>query len=460
MGRLPLYQQIAEQLRHAIELGHVAPGAKLPSIRQLAAEYKTSALTVMNALRRLEDQLLVTAKPRSGYYVRRIDNECPLQPMIHQPLNHNKQYHLQQLRLHERSGLTLSNGHIDLYPVKRLSQIMRQQIYRHPELLGGYVSGQGYSPLIEQIQRRALAYGCSFERTEILITHGGLESLSLALRAITQPGDNILVQTPTYFFMLELARELGLNCIEIQSVEQLDQQCITHHPTALVYTANFNNPDGALLTDSDKQALVTIAERHHVAVIEDDVYGDVHFGRSRPRPLRAFSPHVILCSSFTKTLAPGIRIGWIAASGWQAQIAALKHSMTKTTAIYPQAAIAEFLSNGGYDAHLRRLTSKLREYRDKMRHTILEHFPIGTQVSMPEGGYVLWVSLPNTAGSTRALFELATSQSISFVPGYLFSTDSRFDHCLRVNFGYGLTPQIEQQIQALATVIHSQLDVN
>jgi DNA-binding transcriptional MocR family regulator len=447
MENKPIYQRIANSIIESIKKGSIAQDTKLPSIRKLAKEYGVSNLTVLNAMRLLEDERIVYAIPKKGYFIKSAllninDDNIP-----------NEKERLYSLLASENdSGLTLSNGHIDLYPVQKVSKIMRKQIYQNPNLLGGNISGHGHELLINEIIRRAIEYGCSFSKNEICITNGGLESLSLALRATTSQGDTVLVQSPTYFYTLKFISELGLKCISVQHVDDIEHYLESQQVKVMVFNANFNNPDGILLNESQKQRLVELSKLHQFTIIEDDVYGDIHFTERRPKPIRAYSQDVILCNTFTKAIAPGLRIGWIAASNHTAQIKELKQSTSKYTAEFPQAAIAEFLRSGGYDLHMRNLRATLASFRDQVRLTILEAFPKGTWVSEPEGGFVLWVKLPDRLPNLAAKIEEASSLGKHFVPGNFFSLGEDCNHCLRLNFGFGLTQEVKTAIQRMGTV--------
>ena len=476
-----LYQRIATHIRTDIQQGRLTEAMKLPSVRRIASLHNVSHLTALNALRLLENEGVVEAKPRSGFFVKASTSETKKsfhgsvmqgqRSRLQVPSLDTRSRHLLLIGRNQITSLGLADGHLELYPVKRFSQIMRQLIYKNPSLLGSHLGGHGLPALIQQIVRRAIDYGCSLVEDEILVTNGGLESLSLALKASTSPGDKVLIQSPTYFLLLQLLKDLGLEAIEIASSDmtlntpQLAKTIDRHKIKVMVYTANFNNPDGCLLSDSDKQALVNLMVEKQVTIIEDDVYGDIYFGNTRPRPLRAFNDQVILCSSFTKTLSPGLRIGWLACAGWQDSVYNLKRTSSKVTAEFPQAAIAEFIKNGGYDVHMRKLRALLKGYCQVMREEILKVFPTGTQVSQPQGGYVLWVTLKEGSPSTRALFEKAYAERISIVPGYLFSLGNRDsdktdnavegseDLSFRINYGYGLTQPNKEAIHTLASWI-------
>jgi len=456
MNTLPRYQQVAQHLRAAIETGTLPEGSRVASVRRLSREHGVSALTALQALRVLEQERLVDARPRSGFYVaRRRGRAVPPALMESVPLDEQAHTHLSLVDTPCRVRLDLANGEPGLYPTGKLSVLMRQLIYRSPELLGAPLRGTGYPALKEQIVRRAFDYGCRLHPDEVVVTHGCVESLSLALRAVARPGDGVAVESPTYYVILRMLRSLGLRPVEIPMTRQgmdlgaLDAVLQDGRAAAVLSVANANNPTGITQPLEHKRMLVALAQRHGAVVIEDDIYGDTHFSGERPHPLRAFSDQVILCSSFSKTLAPGIRIGWIAAGRWSSLIAAGKYSSTMGTGIYAQAAIAEFLRSGSYDLHLRRLRQTLRKQVMSMRAAVVRAFPPGTGVSCPDGGYVLWVELPGGSANARELFELARREGIGIAPGHLFATDGRFDRCLRLNAGFGWNAQVRQARQAV-----------
>ncbi len=263
------------------------------------------------------------------------------------------------------------------------------------------------------------------------------------------------MQSPVYYVLLGLLKDLCLNVVEFPmgsdgfSMDQLERILAERPVKVMLFIANQHNPLGMTLTVAQKIALVQLAKRHGAFLIEDDVYGDVYFGRSRPPPLRAFDEGVILCSSFSKTLSPGIRIGWIAAAGQTDAVASIKYHSSKPTALYPQAAVAEFMRTGGYDAHLRTLRRTLARYMSNLGEAVVAAFPEGTQVSSPEGGYVLWVSLPQERAISRQLWDRAQREGIDIAPGHWFSLSRRYDNCIRLNAGLGWDERIRKSVQLL-----------
>jgi len=256
---------------------------------------------------------------------------------------------------------------------------------------------------------------------------------------------------------LQMLRNLGLRVVEVGQdasghvdAEQLESLFSRRQVSAFISLTNINNPLGTSLPDTYKRRIAEAADRYGIALIEDDTFADTAFGEQRPFPLRAFSPNVLLCNGFSKTVGPGIRIGWVSGAHWQRKLAALKFTSTMGTSLTPQVALAELLRNGGYDAHLRKLRRELARQVARLRQAVLHYFPADTQVSQPEGGYAIWVTLPPGCCSSRELFSRARQEGIGIAPGHIFATDGRYDHCLRLNAGFGWNEEVHDAIRLLA----------
>lgn len=457
------YRQVAEQIKQAIHAGSLLPDTRLPSVRTLATQYGISLTTALKALRTLEDEHYAVAKPKSGFFVvsrKEYMQEGSVvvgQPRELAPLDEQTELHMAMVGENCRVRLDLANGDISLYPIKKLGLIMRQLGYSKPSLLGDMVKGTGYTPLKAEIVRRAVDYGCNINPDNILITNGCVEALSLSLRATVTAGDVVAVESPCYFVLLQMLRDLNLRVIEVDACKEgyVDSKKLVtlfreNAVKVFVTLANINNPLGKSIPNEEKSYIARQADENGVIIIEDDIFGDTAFGEQRPFPMRAFSPHVILCSGFSKTVAPGIRIGWVHSNNYIRKIMSLKYTSSMGSPILSQATIGELLRNGGYDAHLRKLRYELASQIRKIRQTVLREFPEGTKVSEPEGGYVLWVEMPQKALNVRSLFIKARNVGIGIAPGHIFATDDRYDHCFRLNAGFGYNDDVEQAIVQLA----------
>jgi DNA-binding transcriptional MocR family regulator len=314
--------------------------------------------------------------------------------------------------------------------------------------------------LRRQLGRRAVSWGTFLDEHAFVTTVGATEALYLAVRAVTKPGDVIAVESPAYFGLLRLLEVNGLRALELPTdpesgidLDALEDSIRSGAVRAVLASPNFTNPLGARMPDANKERLVKLLTRREIPLIEDDVYGDLAFDGTRPRPAKAFDKEgiVLLCGSVSKTLAPGYRVGWIAAGRFQETVERLKFAHTVASPTLTQMAIAEFLAEGGYDGHVRRLRRVLSSQTQRYRDAIARWFPEGTRVSRPQGGFFVWVELPSQANK-RSAVELqlrALDRGIAIAPGPIFSARQRFADCIRISTGHPFTPRIERAIAEL-----------
>ena len=456
-----LYEALATQLADAISSGRVKTGERMPSVRTLSTQYKVSISTAVQAYRHLENLRLIEARPKSGFFAASVQRAMAEPPQSKPsparfvvPTAVILEYHA---ALNDKSLVHLGSLQSDptLFPTQRMAQLLAAAGRRHADTLGQYSTPFGEERLRRAIARRALENGCSFEADDVFVTMGCVEALNLSLRAVAKPGDTIALESPVYFVMLQMIESLGMKALEIpthprtgMSIEALD--LATQKPgavRAVMVTPSFTNPLGCLMPDANRKALVAMCEARDIPVIEDDIYGDIWFSGSRPLPAKAWdrSGNVILCSSFSKTLAPGLRIGWMVPGRFHKQVEVLKRIQNICTASLPQFALAEFMESGGYDHHLRRLRRALHEKLQRFVGMISASFPEGTRMARPSGGYVLWVELPPKV-NTVDLFRRARDDGILVAPGAVFTNTGRFKNALRFTFGMTITPQLEQAI--------------
>jgi DNA-binding transcriptional MocR family regulator len=285
--------------------------------------------------------------------------------------------------------------------------------------------------------------GCQFSPRDVTITSGAQEAINLSLRAVAEPGDVIAVESPTYFGILQSAASLKMKVIEISThptggmdLDELEHAIRKHSVKACVTMTNCHNPLGYVLPDSHKQALVELTARKNVAVIEDDLYGDLTFHGPRPLTAKSFDRKglVLLCSSFSKVLSPGYRIGWVCAGRFRAEVERLKLITSVASPSLPQLVLAEFLASGGYDRHLNRLRARLAGQVEAVRQAVFKYFPKGTRISRPAGGHLLWIELPRKIEAMK-LYRAALREHISLLPGPIFSATGRYKNYIRLNAG-------------------------
>jgi DNA-binding transcriptional MocR family regulator len=302
----------------------------------------------------------------------------------------------------------------------------------------------GNPNLRRQIALRYLIGGMNVPANDIVITNGALEALNLCLQAVTQPGDTVIVEAPTFYGALQALERQGLKALEVPThprtgmdLAAMEAAIKRHAPKACWLMTQFQNPLGSLMPDDRKRQLVELLARHDIPLIEDDVYGELYFGAARPVPAKAYDKQglVLHCSSFSKCLAPGYRIGWASAGRYTQRVQRLKLSSTLSASGPAQGAIAEYLEQGGYDRHLRRLRDTLQTQQERMADAIAHEFPAGTRVTRPQGGFFLWVELP-AAVDALALHREALARGISVAPGPIFSASGQFASALRLNYGH------------------------
>jgi len=440
----PLYRQLADEIATQIANGILQGGERLTSLRALSTQRGLSLSTVQEAFRVLEDQALVEARPQSGYFVRR---QAPHKPSM--PASAPAEIAVDPLLwsyIHERpehgiTGFRSASPHPDLLPIAQIQKLMASCIRHHPEMLSDYGCPGGDEEFKRQIVRKALEWGGHLEPENLVVTQGTIEALNLALRALTQPGDVVAVESPTYFALLSCLKTLGLRVIEIPtdwetgiSVEALELATRNGAVQAVILSANFSNPLGALMPEHAKQRVAQLLASRQIPLIEDDVYGEFYFGKHRPRPIKAYDDcgNILYCSSLTKNVAPGLRVGWIEAGRYRAQVEMQKYIGSHSTPRIHQAVLAQFLANGGYARHMRQFRRQLALHIDAVIDGVARYFPAHTRVTRPQGGFVLWLEL-EPAFDSVALFHRAKQEDISIAPGPLFSARGAYRHCLRLS---------------------------
>ena len=320
-----------------------------------------------------------------------------------------------------------------------------------------YVETRGVFELRHEISRRALRIGQIMVPDNILISCGCTEALSLALQTLVEPGDTIAIESPSYFGLLHILQRLDIRALELPTdpeggpdPQALDDVLSSGSIKACLFSSSFSNPLGCLIDERKKQRLLSVLEKHKVPLIEDDIYGDIHFTPERPKPFMALTSAVdiIYCSSYSKTVAPGYRIGWIYSNRHMEKIMDLKFSSTLTSAALPQLAMAAYLSSGGYDAHLRRIRLIFMDNIDRMSRTVERYFPAGTRITRPQGGFVLWVELAE-GFDVLSLYGKALDKGICFAPGEAFTASNRYLNCLRLSCAHRWNKDIEQAVKQL-----------
>lgn len=464
---VPLYQAFAEELRAAMDDGRLPPGARLPSVREAAASRGLSINTVLAAYRQLEAGDLVEARPQSGYYVRsRLASPpaaaaaaapAPAMPATGAVLSRIATVLAAQNRPDTIDlSLACPKGG-DFYPGARLGRIVAELARRRPELLTDYSLPPGPARLREEICRHALDLGMTLRPEAILLTNGCMEALQLALRATTKAGDTVGLESPTYFNLIPLLDRLGLKAIEIPthpdsglSLDALELLLSERRLAAVVAMPTVHNPLGTSMPPAAKRRLAELANEYRVPVIEDALYAELQYSTPLQPTAKAFDRDgwVIVCASYTKTLAPGMRMGWMEGGRFGRELAELKFCASVAQPALLAEALGVFLESGGYALHLRRLRRTYAGQTDRLRGLIDTAFPAGTRATQPTGGFLVWVELPEGCDTNR-LFDQALERGIGITPGNLYSPSGRYTRHLRLS---GCYPFSDRQVHALMTL--------
>ncbi|MBS7424543.1 PLP-dependent aminotransferase family protein [Pseudomonas syringae] len=464
MTNLLLYQRIAQQLAEDIRRGVYQPGERVPSVRKMSSQLNVSHATVLQAYANLEDQGLIRARPQSGYYVHQtpaLTASTPDIARVERPGLVTRSSIIQQVLEESRREGVFALGaavpHVDYLPVRALHQQLAKVTRFHSPRAFSYMFSPGFEPLRRQVAIRMRDAGVVVDPSEVVITHGCVDALQMALRVLTRPGDLIAAESPAYYGLLQLADLLGLKVIEIPSdpatgisLEALQLAANQWSIKALVLTSRLSNPLGGTMPEERQKNLLRLTSDFDVQVVEDDVYGELMFEVGRTKALKAFDRlgRVIYCSSFSKTLSPGVRIGWMIAGKYQAEIQRLQTFSTHSACSVTQMAVAAYLENGGYDRHLRFIRLEYRKNLSAYQLAVQQFFPEGTQMSRPAGGFILWVSLPGRV-NTQELHVRALEQGISIAPGLIFSNTEQFNHCIRLNCGMKWNKEAERALMTL-----------
>lgn len=468
---IPLYRSVAERITMLIESGAYKPGERLPSIRDLSRQMRVSINTVKSAYDLLDVGRVVTPRPQSGYYVRHRLPDIPSAPPINLESLVPTEAATGRLAalVHQdigRPDLVMLGAAIPpdhALPSVVLARLLAREVRAHPEDGVRYRIPPGEPRLREQIARCMLESGCVVSPNEVVVTAGCQEAVSLALLTLCAPGDTVAIESPAYFSFIQQLERLRLKGIEIPStpsdgisLEALDYALGRERVSACLLTPSFSNPLGSLMPDGNKKRLLAILQRHGVPLVEDDIYGDLAHGRERPRTVKSFDTagDVILCSSFSKTLCPGYRVGWIVAGKWQEKAEHIKMTLGVATSTPAQMAVGAYLATGAYVRHIRRVRQLYGANLRTAAEALGEAFPAGTKVTRPTGGMVLWVEAPEPFDSVE-LFEAARARGISIAPGPIFSLTGKFRNAVRINAAHW-SPKIASAVRTLGELAHRQ----
>lgn len=463
-----LYAQVADLISEQVRSGALRPGDKLPSLRRLSERLEISVPTVRQAYLELERRGSIEARPKSGYFIQP-QRKSPLvkihcrdcKPM---PVECRNLIDRVYDGIHESGVLPLgiANPCMAAPATKTLHRAMKRVMSRAEDRALGYAPTNGEAGLRRQIAYRYLNQGGAVDPAEIIVTNGGQEALAIAVQAVASKGDVIAIESPTYLGMLELIESLGMLALEIETcpvdgvnLEALERALRSHDVKACMFSSSVNNPLGCVTTDQWRRDLVDLLEAHDVSLIEDDVYGELVYDGPRPKPAQFFSRkgQVLTCGSFSKTVAPGYRVGWVLPGKFKDSARKLKRAISCSSGLLTQMTLAEHLASGDYDRHLKRLLPALKQNAGRMAAAVQRSFPENTGVSAPKGGSVLWLELPRSVDAEK-LFDAAITEHISIMPGDVFAAGRRYRNFIRLSFGHPWGEAMDEGVETLGRLVH------
>lgn len=467
-----LYLQFADRIEKQIKSGVLNVGDKLPSIREVCAETGYSMSTVSKAYYEVESRSLIESRPQSGYYVSNISARIITEPSSSRPALSLENIESEDLidlvygdMKKDVTMLSLGFPSNELLPIAKLNKGMVQAMRSLPNSGTSYEDIQGNPNLRKEIARWSFSWGGSLTEEDIITTPGCISAISDCLMTLTKPGDTIITESPVYFGVLQLAKSLGLYVMELPTnmttgieLEALKKALSTKKVKVCFLMSNFSNPSGNSMPAEHKKEVVKLMEFYNVPLIEDDIHGDLYFGSSRPTNCKTYdeSGIVLCCSSVSKTLAPGYRVGWVSPGKFKKEILRTKLYHTISSPTITHEVVGDFLKNGRYENHLRKIRQILNRNCTNYINTVLEYFPPGTKVSQPQGGFFLWVELDKKIDTT-SFYHLALQHNISIAPGRIFSFQNQFSNCMRLSFGLPWSNELRNAIQTLGKLAHKQL---
>jgi len=465
-----LYEQVAKDLTASIQDGIYAVGQRLPSLREVGKSYTVSLATVIQAYSILEQEGYIEARPKSGYYVLPWAAVQSDEPQLTQPIlkptsvsvAHLAMSLINEARQKRLIKLGAAIPAADILPLASLSRTLAGVSRRHWRSLASYENANGNEHLRKQLSLLMREAGARCKADDIIITNGCLESLNLALRSVAKQGDTIAIESPTYFGILQVIETLGMRVLEIPThphhgidPEALQAAVKKQNVSACILIPCFSNPLGACMPDENKQRVVNILAQADIPLIEDDIYGALSYETRRPKSAKSYDKKggVIYCSSFSKTVSPGLRIGWILPGRFIEQVRYKKFLDNISTSVHPQIALAEFLERGLYRKNTRQAARIYHRRMEQLKYWVSEYFPQGTRMTYPKGGFLTWLELPQNV-SALTLHHKAIDKRIAVTPGILFSAQGQYQHHIRLSCGAVEGEQARASLQTLGALAH------
>lgn len=478
-SHVPLYTQIVSEVRRLITAGTLKIGDRLPANRELAKRLGVNRNTVTTAYAELAADGLITSRVGSGSYVSRVPapaHALPMREHTPSPMPWDSLLAVQSRDnwLQEMGGfdgrrdvisLALALPSADLFPLDDFRRCVDRVLRRQGRVLLQLGTTSGYGPLQEYIASQLALSGARVSPDEVLITNGCQQSLDLIRQILVQPGEEVVLENPTYPGAISvfcaagskyISVPLGENGIDLNVLEDV----LSQRRAKLIYVVpSFHNPTGVTMDGTSRRRLINLAARYRVPIVEDDIYRELRYQGPDVASLKALDEHglVIYISSFSKIGFPGLRVGWIAAP--RIVIDHLNRAKQRSdlhASLLAQAAIFEFAKRGLLAKHIKRVKKAYGERRDAMLEALEKYFPGEMSWSHPEGGMSIWVRLPDSMSGSQLLHQAAES-GVSFISGDHFYASSPQQNMIRLSFTMAGPQSIEEAIKRLGSLMKSRI---
>lgn len=474
----PLYQQICQSLRDAIVAGELAEGTRLPTERALARELGVNRTTVMNAYNELASEGLIEGHVGRGTLVRRsyrrmedpfYEEEAPawlfgLASNEEVALGADAHVLSEITSIGERReiiSLATAEPGLDLLPTALLQKVIAESLSEGRQNALGYCPVEGLQSLRRAIAMRMHRRGVAVDLQHVLILSGSTQGIGLIGRLLLRPGDEVVVEVPTYLGAIQTFRALGARVIGVPTdsdgmrVDLLESILARRSPRLIYTLPTFQNPTGAVLSSERRRRLLLLARRYQIPILEDDPYGEIYFEGQEPQPLKALDTHghVLYLSTFSKILAPGLRVAWLAGPEQMIERLSLhKQVFDLNTNALGQWAVSEILRRDLLDEHLETLRQHYRQKLDLTLQAIHDYWPAEVRVNRPAGGFHLWCRLPGDIRA-RTLLREAAQEQVAFVIGEPFHVDGGGQHAFRLSFAPPPDEQITEGIKRIGNAM-------
>jgi DNA-binding transcriptional MocR family regulator len=447
----PIYLQIRDRVKRLIISGMLQPGDRLPSVRQMAKETQVNKLTVIEAYGILEAEGLIHARLGSGYFVNS-SSTVPPQPatfapdqrvIIPQPTSNSFcDSYITSLKAHRQADMVdFSMGFPQLFGLDDLQRIARRAMNQVVDNLSNYDFPQGQEVLRQQIAQMLVQRGLVVSADDLIITSGSMQGISLTMRYFLKPGDWVIVESPTWYGTLTTLETMGARIVGIpmtpegMNLELLEQYLKSHRPKLIYTISTLHNPTGITTSQAHRQQLLALAQEYECPVLEDNAYEGLNF-EPVPAPIKAIDQQdtVIYLGTFSKTLMPGLRIGYMVVTGRHRQPLIEQKILDDLHTPTPsQAIVREYLASGHYRHRLQHLQSWHLQSRNVMLEAMGQHFPQEANWTVPKGGVFLWVQLPESLPLEQICQEVR-EQGVLVMPGNSFFPDRQGYAAMRLSF--------------------------